>query len=377
MLKMTGIKLDLISDIYMPLFTEKGMRGGISYIAKVHSKANNKYMKRYDSSEESKFIMYLDANNLYAWPEKFRWLNKKEISNFCLNSISENSSVGYILEVEYPSELHELHNDYPLVPEKLEISQNMLSKYCSDIADKCGIKIGGGNKLVPNLGNKSKYVVHYRNLQLHLSLGIKLSKIHRILKFKQSDWLKKYIDFNRDKRKHAVNSFEKDFFKLMNNSVFGKTIENLRKRISVKLINNSKDYVRCVSKPNFISQNIFSKNFVAIHQIKPVLILNELIYVGFSILDLSKLLSYKFHYEYIQYRFNGRLLFTDTGNLVYEIKKVDVYEDFYQDKDLFEFSEYSSSLKFFDPVNKKVVGKMKDEFKGKIISEFVGLKSQM
>ena len=323
-------------------------------------------------------------NNLYAWPEnqylpysKFKWLNKKEISDFCLNSISENSSVGYILEVEYPSELHELHNDYPLVPEKLEISQNMLSKYCSDIADKCGIKTGGGNKLVPNLGNKSKYVVHYRNLQLYLSLGIKLSKIHRILKFKQSDWLKKYIDFNRDKRKHAVNSFEKDFFKLMNNSVFGKTIENLRKTISVKLINNSKDYVRCVSKPNFISQNIFSKNFVAIHQIKPVLILNELIYVGFSILDLSKLLSYKFHYEYIQFRFNARLLFTDTGSLVYEIKKVDVYEDFYQDKDLFHFSEYSSSLKFFDPVNKKVVGKIKDEFKGKIISEFVGLKSQM
>ena len=92
---------------------------------------------------------------------------------------------------------------------------------------------------------------------------------------------------------------------------------------------------------------------------------------------MSKLLSYKFHYEYIQYRFNARLLFTDTGSLVYEIKKVDVYEDFYQDKDLFDFSEYSSSLKFFDPVNKKVVGKMKDEFKAKIISEFVGLKSQM
>ena len=124
----------------------------------------------------------------------------------------------------------------------------------------------------------------------------------------------------------------------MNNSVFGKTMENLRKRICVELINNSKDYVRCVSKPNFISQKVFGKTVVAIHQIKLVLILNKPIYVGFSILDLSKLLMYKFHYEYIQNKFNARLLFTDTDSLVYEIKKVDVYEDFYPDKNLFHIS---------------------------------------
>ena len=161
-----------------------------------------------------------------------------------MNSISKNSSIGYILEVEleYPSELHELHNDYTLVPEKLEISQNMLSNYCFNIANEYEIKIGGVNKLVLNLGNKSKYVVHYRNLQLYLSLGMNLTKGYRILKFKQSDWLKRYVDFNTDKRKNAANSFEKDFFKLMNNSVFGETMENLRKRISVQLVNNAKLY---------------------------------------------------------------------------------------------------------------------------------------
>ena len=146
---------------------------------------------------------------------------------------------------------------------------------------------------------------------------MKLTKIQRILKFKQSDWLKKYIDFNKGKRKNAVNSFEKYFFKLMSNSVFGKTMENLRKRISVRLINNSEDNTRCVSKPNFISQKIFSKTFVAIHQIKPVLILNKPLYVGFSLLDLSKLLMYKFHFEYTQYKFNATLLFTDADSLVY------------------------------------------------------------
>ena len=158
--------------------------------------------------------------------------------------------------------MHDLNNDYLLAPENLEISPNMLSKYCFNIANKYGIKIGGVNKLVPNLGNKSKYVVHYRYLQLYLSLGMKLTKIHRILKFKQSDWLKKFIDFNTNKRKIAANSFEKDFFKLMINSVFGKTMGNLRKRISVKLINNSKDYFKCISKPSFVSQKIFSKYFV-------------------------------------------------------------------------------------------------------------------
>ena len=128
-------------------------------------------------------------SNEYLPYSGFKWLNKKDIREFCLNSIDENNSIGYALEVdlEYPSELHELHNDYPLAPEKLEISQNMLSKYCFNIANEYGIKIGGVDKLVPNLGNKSKYVVHYINLQLYLSLGTKLTKIHRILKFRQSD----------------------------------------------------------------------------------------------------------------------------------------------------------------------------------------------
>ena len=131
------------------------------------------------------------------------------------------------VDLKYPDKLHELHNDYPLAPEKLAISNYMLLKY--------EIKVGDVKKLIPNLGNKTNYVVHYRNLQLYLSLGMKLTKIHRVLKFKQSDWMKKYIDFNTEKRTNAANSFEKYFFKLMINSVYVKTIENLRKGISVRL----------------------------------------------------------------------------------------------------------------------------------------------
>ena len=203
MLKMTGIKLELISDSDMHYFIEKAIREAISYVAKRYGKANNKYMKNYDSSEESIFITYLDANNLYCWVmskylpyNRFKWLSQDKIKHFDLNLISENNLDGYILgvDLEYPHELNDLHNNYP---EKPEISNDMLSKYCSDIAEKNGIKVGGVNKLVPNLGNKSKYVVHYRNLQLHLSLGMELTKIHRVLKFKQSDWMNIYINFRK------------------------------------------------------------------------------------------------------------------------------------------------------------------------------------
>ena len=150
-------------------------------------------------------------------------------------------------------------------------------------------------------------------------------------------------------------------------------MENIRRRISVKLINNSKAYARYVSKLNFNSQKIFSKHFVAIHQIKSVLILDKPIYVGFSVLELSKLLIYKFHYEYVKNKFDARLFFTDTDSLVYEIKGEDVYEKSFQDKGLFDFSNYPVNSKYYNPKSNAVLGNMKDEFKGKIIIEFVGL----
>ena len=135
---------------------------------------------------------------------------------------------------------------------------------------------------------KTNYIVHYRNLQLYLSLGMKLIKIHRVLKFKQSGWIKKYINFNTEKRMNVANDFEKDFFKLMINSVYGKTMENLRKRINVRLVNNAEDFLKYTGKPTYITHKMLSKDYAAIHEIKPVLILNKPIYVGFTVLDFSK-----------------------------------------------------------------------------------------
>ena len=214
MLKMTGINLELITDIDMQLFIEKGLRGGISYIAHRHAEANNKYMKNYDPGKPSSYIMYLDANNLYGWAMSqplpygnFRWVNADSV-------IPKKKGYGHIYEVdlEYPEELHDLHNDYPCASEKIKVSDDMLSDYCREIKDKFNISSGNVNKLIPTLGDKKNYVLHEENLKLYLSLGLKLKKKHRVLEFSEKPWLKKYIDFNTEKRKNAENAFEKDFF---------------------------------------------------------------------------------------------------------------------------------------------------------------------
>ena len=218
MLKMTNIKLELMTDIDMFQFIEKGMRRGVSYIANRYGKANNKYMKEYDEKAPSKYVIYLDASNLYGWTMSqylptgnFKWMSDREIKQIDLGKYKADGKNGLILEadLEYPQELHDMHNDYPVCPEKVKVKNDMLSGYCKNLAKKYNILIGLVRKLIPTLRDKKEY-----------DLGLKIKKVHRVLKFDQSPWPKQYIDFNTEKQKHAKNLFEKDFFKLMNNSVF-------------------------------------------------------------------------------------------------------------------------------------------------------------
>ena len=221
MLKMSGVRLRLIDDVDMHLFIEKGMRGGISYIAKRYCRANNEFVKGYDSSLEKSFITYWDVNNLYGAAmlkylpyDEFEWLSDDKIDSIDFNCVSAESNLGYTLEVDlnYPSKLHELHDDYPLAPEKMRVSKDMLSDYCLSIAEKCDVKVGDVAKLIPNLRDKSCYVLHYRALQLYVSLGMVVKRIHRVLRFKQSDWLKSFVMFNTAKRMNAANELKKKIF---------------------------------------------------------------------------------------------------------------------------------------------------------------------
>ena len=206
LLKFSGQQLELLSDINTIQFIESGIRGGVSMISHRHSIANNKYMNNYDSNKEIKSINYLDANNLYGWAmceslpignfEMYNDLNEKIKEKIItqLENWKSSSKKGYIIELdlEYPKELHDLHNSYPLAPEKIKI-------------DKI-------SKLIPNLYDKKNYICHIKNLQLYVSLGLKIKKIHRILEFDQKPWMKGYIEFNTELRKKATNAFEKDFF---------------------------------------------------------------------------------------------------------------------------------------------------------------------
>ena len=373
MLKMTKINLELLSDIDMLLMIEKGIRGGISIISNRYGKANNKYMKDHNKKEASKYLMYVDANNLYGWAmsqklpvHSFKWLTDKEIKNlFKVQVVQFWERTPCILEVdlEYPEELHDLHNDYPLCPERVECDH--------------GVK-----KLIPNLRHKNNYVVHYKTLMQYLNLGMELKKIHRGIKFIECDFLKPYIDMNTNLRTEAKNDFEKDFFKLMNNSVFGKTMENIRNRVNIKLVDTGEQFKNLVAKPNYESRKIFNENLVSVHMKKTSLTMNKPVYLGMSILDLSKTLMFDFHYKYIKPKYNkqAKLLFTDTDSFLYEIQTEDFYKDISGDvKDRFDTSDYPKdhpSL-IVTGINKKVLGMFKDEAKGKNITEFVGLRAKL
>ena len=371
-LKMTGVELELLTDPDMLLMIEKGVRGGVSMISKRHGKANNKYMKRgsttegrlgeeYDPSQPSKYITYLDANNLYGWAmskplpiSNFKWM--KNLHNW------RNRPCILEVDLEYPEQLHHLHNEYPLAPESLNV--------------------GNVDKLIPNLMDKERYVLHRDNLLLYESLGIKIKKIHRGITFVESPWLKEYIDLNTGLRAKATNTFEKDFFKLMNNSVFGKTMENIRNRVDIKLITNEKEAKKLISKPNFHHRTIFTENLIAVHMKKTKVYYNKPIYLGMCILDLSKTLMYDFHYNYIKKKYgeDANLLFTDTDSLAYEIDTEDFYKDINPDVErLFDTSNYPANHESGIKVgtNKKVPGMFKDEAGGKQILEFVGLRAKL
>jgi hypothetical protein len=259
MLKMTKVNLEQLTDPDMYLMCEQGIRGGISMISHRYAKANNKYLADYDDKLPNSYIIYLDANNLYGYAMirklpygGFEWVNNVDV-NYVKNFDSNGEDGIFVkCDIEYPEELHDLHNEYPLAPESRVINKEELSPYqVNQIVihkEKHNDKI---KKLVPNLYHKKEYVCHIKNLQYYISKGLKITKIHNVLKFKQSNWLEPYINFNTEMRKQSKNEFEKDLYKLMNNAVFGKTMENVRARVNIKLCTDDKELVRTANKPQF------------------------------------------------------------------------------------------------------------------------------
>ena len=313
--KKTGIKLELLRDPGMLLTIEKGIHGGICHAIFRHVKVNNRYMKDYNKDEEESFLQDLDANNPYGWAMSeqqpvngFEWLEDfSKIDEDFIKTYHKDSDKGYILEVEveYPKSLHDLHSDLPFLPERMNI-------------DKC-------NKLVCNLYDKESYVVHIRSIKQALNHGLILKKVHGVIQFNQEAWLKPYIDMNTELRKKAENDQEKDLYKLMNNAVFGKTMENVCNHKNIKLVTTDKRRKQLVSEPNYHTTTWFSEKLLATEMKKTKVKMNKPVYLGWSILEISKALMYEFWYDYMKpkYNDNTRLCYTDTDSFIIHIKTKD------------------------------------------------------
>ena len=389
-LRHSSLTLELLSDINQYLFIIKGIRGGMSMVSKRHAVTNNKYVEGYNSSKSSSFILYLDANNLYGramqeylpW-KNFEWMSPYQLNYDFIKRLEPEGEVGCIIQcsLEYPVALHDYHSDYPLAPIKKSIPYGMLSSVARMICDKHKLKrTTNVEKLLATVEDKDFYILHYRNLQLYVSLGLRVKKIHAGIIFKQGPIMKSYIDFNSEKRAQATNKFDTDFYKLLSNSLYGKTIENPEKRSKVKLCSESSMYENYVGKPNFKNAKRINSKLVGVEMKYSSIKINKPFYIGMSILDLSKWHMYNFHYNVMKAIFGDRvhLLYMDTDSFIYEISSADVYEELRPHaRDYFDFSNYPENHMLKNSCNKKVPGKFKDESASKCITESVGLRSKM
>jgi len=390
-LRKSQAQLELFTDVNQYLFVNSAIRGGLSMVSKRFSQANNKYLHDYDPEKSQVYLLYLDCNNLYGKcmtdflpVGNFEWVKEKDFPSLLAGLLSHplDADVGYILEcdLEYPKSLHDWHADYPLAPERKSVPFRCLSPYAQQLCLSHGLKGSTGTeKLLTTLEDKQHYILHYKNLQLYLKLGMRLSKVHNILSFQQRPVIRDYILFNSWKRAQATNSFDVNLYKLISNALFGKTIERPDNKTIVKLVSDLEKYHKYVSKPTFKSAKIINSDLVSVELKQAFLKIEKPTYLGVAILDFAKYYMYDFHYNVMKEHFGNRisLLYTDTDSFIYEIQSPDVYQELRSLREYFDFSNYPSSHFLFSDEHKKVPGLFKDECASVPIEKFIGLRSKM
>lgn len=389
-LKFSRAELELFQNVDQYLWIESQMRGGVCMLGTRYAKANNiSIPENYNPLLPSSHILALDVNNLYGYVMSqplpvgnFAWLTRSEIQEFNIFKCKKKSAVGFFLEVDliYPSHLHDKHNCYPLAAEHMFIKQEMLSPYAKNICAKFNIESSFPcKKLVPNFYEKKNYICHYLNLQFYVKQGLIIKKIHRVLSFSQSPFIKDYIAFNNDMRSCSASDFEKAFFKKMNNAFFGKCCQSSRRKLSLRASLNESNCKKYLSSPLLENFQIVNEDFSIFKFKKPCLVLDKPIYVGFSILEMSKLHMYKLYYNHFKKIYNEKieLLYTDTDSLFLHIKTEDAYSDLQTHfSDIVDCSNFPPNHRMHDDRHKNKLGYLKSEAI-EPISEFVGLKSKM
>ena len=398
MLKKTGAKIGLMSDISMHNMVASGIRGGMSTISHRYAKANNPLIPGYDPSKPKTWIINVDANSLYPTAmvdylpnDGGEWVDPRTITVEFIMSLLDDGEYCYILKVrlKYPKHLHDDHNLYPLAPENKVITPDKYSKYSADTTRELDLKGAPTVKLVGTLEDKDGYVIHSRNLKYYLSKGLVLDEVYSAIRFKQSKFMEPYITYHVRKRAAAQNKTETQFHKDCMTSVYGKQIEDVRGHMDMKLIGCGEERVlpklqrrfqKLVSSPHFHRNVIIDENsLVAVHMNKSKVVLNKPIQIGFAILEMSKLVMFKFYYDVIRARYGEKaiLLFTDTDSLTLHIETENIYDDMKEMHQHFDFSNYGKTHPMFNEDNKAQLGKFKDETEGNPIAEFVGLRSKM
>ena len=360
-LKHTNIKLQTLQDKDMILLLENKIRGGISGVM------GDRYVK----SGDNKNILYGDANNLYGFgmSQPLPYDNIKfETDNVCLEEIlntSDDNDIGYFLEVdlEYPYNIRQKTKHFPFCPENETISKNDFGPYMKSIMPKNYVS---HKKLICDWTDKRNYLIHYRMLKFYVRHGMKIKQVRRVISFKQSKWLEKYIDFNTQKRNQAVNDFEKDFYKLLKNAFYGKTMENVRNRCKIEIIKRD-DYNKILRWQRNLTFNGIFKSFSSFDSYlekEHEILKDKPIYLGFAILELSELHMYETYYDTLQPYFSQEKLqlhFMDCDSLILGIKSENIIKDLKTLEDIFDFSNIDENHELYNEKNKKVLEKFKIE----------------
>jgi hypothetical protein len=396
MLKVTGVNIELLCDSEYYQAFEAMKRGGMVNVPHRYAKAQNKYTRAEDAGQlnvgaaedDDTFIAYYDVNSSYASSlseplplSDFRWLSAEEIESIDLLKVSDDSETGYLVvcDLTYPEALHDQHNDLPLAPHRVKITKNMLSPFLKDNASFHHVP---SEKLMNTLYPKENYTLHYRTYKFYVAHGLIVKKIHKVMSFKQAPYIRPFIELNTRLRNDANSKFQKDIWKRTVNSTYGRSIMNKLKRVSFKLATTPASLKKLIASNFLKSWHIINQNTVSIVSKQHTVFLNTPIFIGATVLELSKLLLFRFHYEYIKRTYCStnadgcRLLYLDTDSLVYLIKTQDLFEDVNQAADRIDRSNFSNRSKCYDPTPTRI-GLMKLETADNIVREFVGLKPKM
>jgi hypothetical protein len=394
-LKFCNLQLEMLQDPELYALFEEGIRCGMTFVNSHVATANHQSLpESYDCSKPQSHLIPVDANNLYgnALSTKLPWCDfrievemndVKQIERWIINEFDADGDRGYLFKVDllYPFGLHDTTADLPLAPEKLIPHWDWMPSYQKHLwykvmhqrnSLKPQKEYVGTEKLLLTCQNKTEYVVHGRILQFYLRQGLRLDRIHQVVSFKQAAILEPYIQRNSKRRSTAANEFEKDYNKLLNNSLFGKTMEDVRKREDYRLVNSAEKLNKLAAKPNFDDHFIFNDSLVLVHMRKTKVVLNKPIYIGQCVLDNSKLIMYELWYCKLLPMIKQRnaelhLLGGDTDSFFLQLTNADAETWFLPQlcaMELLDTSNYPKDHALFTNSRKAKLGCIKDESDG-------------